>query len=229
MGQQQVLGRGAKIYVARPPSADFRGVLTPQTITVTTGAAAAAISITVAALTQPVIASTEYPGFLTFTDPITGVERLAEITESADIGDTTLTVAPLKRAISADSTALHPVLLSARTSTNFTPNLNNIDSITFDNEGYNDGLVTQAGYTSSAPGNFLPLDAGVMTCMEAVNQFSNVYLEIRLKAPEGYTSGWHFKGIAGVTGFPIEVPADNIITASPDFTWRGKPKILRPA
>ena len=229
MGQQQVLAKSTKIYVARPPSADFRGILTPQTITVTTAAAAAATSITVTALTQPIIASADYPGFLTFTDPVTGVERLAEITDSADIGDTTLTVAPLKRAISSDSTALHPVLLSARTSANFTPNLNNIDSITFDNDGYNDGLVSQAGYTSSAPGNFLPLDAGLMTCMEAVKQFSNVYLEIRLKAPEGYASGWQFKGIAGVTGLPIDVPADNIITASPEFTWRGEPKILRPA
>jgi len=229
MGQQLVLAKGAKIFVARPPSADFRGVLIPQTVTVTTAAAAAAVSITVTALTQPIIADADYPGFLTFTDPITGVERLAEITATSDIGDTTLTVAPLKREIGAGFTALHPVLLSARTSTNFTPTLNNIESITFDSDGFNDGLVTQAGYTSSAPGNFLPLDAGLMTCMEAVAQFSNVYLEIRLKAPEGYATGWQFKGIAGVTGLPIEVPADNIVTASPEFSWRGQTVIQRPA
>lgn len=229
MGNNLVIGRGTKVFVARPPSSDFRGVLTPQTITVSAVAAAGATSITVAALTEPVIASADYPGFLTFTDPVTGIERLAIVTDTADIGDTTLTVEALKREIPAGATAILPVLLSARTSTNFTPNLNNVDSITFDNSGFNNGIVTQAGYTSSAPGNFLPLDAGLLTCMEAVKQFGNVYLEIRLKAPEGYTSGWQFKGIAGVTGFPIEVPADGVISASPEFTFRGEPKILRPA
>lgn len=228
MGQQVIIGRGTKVFVARPPSVDFRGVLTPQTITATTGAAASATTITVTALTQPISASANYPSFLTFTHPDTGVERLAVLTETADIGDTTLTVEPLKREIPAGAQATNPVVLSARTSTNFTPSLNNIDVQTFDNSGYADGLVTGASFASSAPGNFLPLDAGLLTCQEAVKQFANVYLEIRLKAPEGYASGWEYKGIAGVTGFPIEVPADAVITASPDFAWRGEPKILRP-
>ena len=229
MGQQIIIGRGTKVFVARPPSVDFRGVLTPQSVTATAGAAAGATTITVTALTQPIPASLDYPAFLTFTHPDTGIERLAVLTESSDTGDTTLTVEGLKREIPAGAVAIFPVLLSARTSTNFTPNLNNIDVNTFDNNGFSDGTVTSAGYTSSAPGNFLPLDAGLMTCTEAVKNFANVYLEIRLKAPEGYTTGWQYKGIAGVTGFPIEVPASEIITASPEFTWRGEPKILRPA
>lgn len=229
MALKMVLGRGTKIFVARAPSEDFRGAIAPQTVTVTAPAAAAAITLTIDPLTAPIVASPDYPAFITFIDPITGVERLAEVTETADVGDITLTITPLKRAISDNATGEYPVILSARTSANFTPTLNNVDSVTFDNNGYNDGLVSQAGYTTSTPGNFLPLDAGVMTCIEAVKNFANIYLAIVLKAPEGYATGWQYKGIAGVTGMPIEIPADGIIVASPEFTWRGEPIIQRPA
>lgn len=226
---QIITGLKSQVKVAKPPSFDFRGVMIPQTVTVTAPAVAAAITLTVEALTQPIVASPEYPVFLTFTDPIIGIERLAEVTENADIGDVSLTINPLKRDITDNSAAVYPVILAARTSANFTPTLNNIDSITFENSGFGDGVVTNASYASSAPGNFLPLDAGLMTCMEAVKQFANVYLSIELMPPEGYLTGWQFKGIAGVTGLPIEIPADNIITATLEFTWRGEPIIQRPA
>lgn len=221
-----VLGRGSKINVAllQPGSTS---PIAPQTVTLAAAAAAAAISLTVEALDAPIAASDQAPSFLSFIDA-NGEESFATVTASAAAGATTLTVEPLRKAIAADAAAEYPARLSGRTSANFEPNIQDQEINTFDSDGFETGIVTKVGYQFSCDGNFLPLDAGVRSCFHAVNNFGSLWVIYSMPVPAGYTTGYTFKGVAAVTGMPIQNPADNFITANLTFKFRGQPIISVP-
>lgn len=223
-----VIGRGSEVAVALLPK-DSRAEIVTQTITIGGPAAAAATSLTVAALTNRIAASSTDPVFLSFVDAIDQTDRFVKVTEVANSGAASLTVAALKKAIANGSIAQYPARLQARTSASISTNANDVTTTVFDSGAYEDGVVSQIGYGVSCPGNFLPLDAGFRTCFHAFNELREVWLTIKLPVPEGYTSGYVFKGAASVTNCPIEIPADNIITASIDFKYRGKIQIVEPA
>ena len=223
-----IIGRGSEVTVALLPK-DSRAEIVPQTITLGAAAAAAASSLTVAALASPLLASATDPLFLSFIDALDETDRFVKVTAPAADGATSLTVAALKKALATASTAQYPARLQARTSASISTNANDVTSTTFDTGAYEDGVVTQIGYGVSCPGNFLSLDAGFRTCFHAFNELREVWLTIKLPVPEGYTNGYIFKGAAAVTNCPIEIPADNIITASIDFKYRGKLQIVEPA
>lgn len=230
MANPFIIGRGSEVTIALLEPG-VREEVVPQTITVgATSAAALATSITVVALTEPLVASVDSPVFLAFEDAVTGGERFVKVTAPAADGATTLTVEPLKRAIAPASTARHPVKLQARTSADITPTANNVTSSTFDQDGYVDGIVASLEYGLSCPGNFLQLDAGLRTALFALNEFREVWVTLKLPSPgAGYTSGYIFKGAASVTGLPIADPADGIVTANTDFSFRGKLTVIEPA
>lgn len=222
-----LIGRGTKVGVASMEPG-LRTSIADQTITLGAAAAAAATSLTVTALDEPLYASADHPAYLAFVDATDEADRFVKVVAPAIAGATTLTVAPLKRAIANGSEAVHPVLLQARTSADLNTNANDITTTTFDTGGYQDGIVAQIGYGVTCPGNFLPTDAGYRTCLTAFNEFLEVFLSIELPKPGGYTSGFIFRGAASVTNCPLTVPADGIITANVDFQFRGKLEIVEP-
>ncbi len=229
MANQFIIGRGTKVTIALLPNG-VREEVVPQTITVgITEAAVNATTIAVTALTEPLVASVANPVFLAFEDAATGGERFVVVTAPAADGATTLTVAPLKRAISAASTAQHPVKLQARTSADLSTTANDVTSTTFDGSGYVDGIVASIGYGLSCPGNFLQLDAGFRTAFFAFNEFREVWITLEMPNPgAGYTKGYIFKGAASVTDLPITDPADGIIQANVTFAMRGKLEVVEP-
>lgn len=223
-----VIGRGSEVTVALLPKGS-RAEIVPQTITLGAAAAANATSLTVAALTRPLLASAADPVFLSFVDALDQTDRFIKITSPANSGATSLTITALKKAMADASTAHYPAKLQARTSASINSNANNIDSITFDSSGYGDGVVSQVSFTVSCPGNYLPLDAGFRTCLFAFQEFREVWLTVKTPVPEGYTSGYVYKGAASVTNCPLEIPADGLISCNLEFSWRGKIEIVEPA
>lgn len=229
MANPFIIGRGSEVTIALLEPG-VREEVVPQTITVgITEAAALATTITVTALTEPLVASLLSPVFLAFEDAVTGGERFVKVTAPAADGATTLTVEPLKRAIAPASTARHPVKLQARTSADLSTTANDITSSTFDQDGYVDGIVASIGYGLSCPGNFIQLDAGFRTAFFAFNEFREVWVTLKMPTPGGgYTSGYIFKGAASVTDLPIADPADGVISANATFSFRGKLIIEEP-
>ena len=221
-----VLGRGSRINVAllQPGSTS---PIVPQTVALASGAAAAAISLTVEALEQPIAASAAAPSYLSFVDA-NGEEGFATVTASAAAGATTLTVEPLRKAIAVSSTAEYPARLSGRTNANFEPNIQDQEINTFDSDGFETGIVTKVGYQFSCDGNFLPLDAGIRACFHAVNNFGSLWVIYQMPVPAGYMTGYTFKGVAAVTAMPIQNNAENFVTANLTFKFRGQPIILVP-
>lgn len=222
-----VIGRGTKVTVALLPDGS-RASIAPQVITLSAAAAAQDANLSVSALTGPIVASLADPVFLTFEAP-DGTDRFVKVVASAAAGATSLTVEPVRLAIPSASIADYPVRLLSRTSVDITPNANDITTDTFENDGYEDGIVTKIGYGINCPGNFLPLDAGYRTCVKAFNEFREVYLSIELPAPAGYAHGYIYRGVAGVTNAPLKAPADGVISADLDFKTRGKIEIIEPS
>jgi hypothetical protein len=190
---------------------------------------AAATSLTVTALTAPLAATADDPVYLMFVDAANNTEKLVQVTANAAVGATSLTVAALDAAIANASTAIYPVKLAARTAANLNPNANDIETTTFDDDGYSDGVVTKLGYSISCPGNYLPTDAGYLTCIDAFNNFKEVFLTLELPKPTGYAKGFIFKGFAAVTNAPLDTPAEGIVQANLEFKFRGKPIITKPS
>lgn len=230
MANQFIIGRGTKVTIALLPLG-VREEVVPQVITVgATEAAAAATTITVAPLTEPIFASPTSPVFLAFEDAVTGGERFVKVVANAADGATTLTVEALKRAIAPDSTSVYPVKLQARTSADLSTTSNDVTSTTFDSGGYVDGIVASIGYGLSCPGNFLQLDAGFRTAFFAFNEFREVWIALEMPNPgAGYTKGYVFKGAASVTDCPISDPADGVVSANVSLAMRGKLTIVEPA
>lgn len=223
-----IIGRGSEVTVALLPKGS-RASIVEQTVTLGAAATAAATSLTVAALAEPLSASADSPIFLSFVDAVDETDRFVKVTAPAADAATSLTVAALKKAIAVASTAQYPVKLQARTSADINTNANDTTTTTFDSGGYEDGIVTQIGYGVSCPGNFLSLDAGFRTCFYAFNEFREVWLTLKLPKPEGYTNGYVFKGAAAVTNCPLTIPADGIVQANLEFKFRGKLDIVEPA
>lgn len=224
-----IIGRGTKVHVALlPPGSNTE--IVPQTITSSALAAAAATSLSVEAITEALTASSAYPIFLSFADAVDGTDKPAKVVANAADSATSLTVATLVKAINDGSTAEYPVKLHARTGVDINPNANDTTTQTFDDDGYETGVVTRLGYGVSCPGNFLSMDAGFKTCFYAFNEFkNNIWLRIELPAPDGYTTGYVFKGSARVTNMPLNVPAGEIVTCNIEFKFNGKPTIVDPS
>ena len=220
-----ITGKGTVVRVS--PLQGNRVAPIAQTITLNGAAVANANSLTVEALTGKIDTSAELPVYVNFTDA-DGNESLVKITADAIATATTLTVAALDKAIADNATAELPVKLLARTAANISTNSSDTTSTTFDTGAYEDGLMTSIGYGVSCPGNFLSQDAGWRTCFQAFNELKEVWLEVALPKPAGYSKGYVFKGPASVTNCALDIPADGVITSPVDFKFRGKITIVEP-
>lgn len=119
------IGRGSEVTVALLPVGS-RSEIPEQTVTLGAAAAALANTLTVTALAEPITASVASPIFLSFVDAVDEADRFVKVVAPAAAGATSLTVEPLRRAISDTSTAVHPVKLQARTSADLNTTSNDV-------------------------------------------------------------------------------------------------------
>ncbi len=228
------LGRGSKILVA--PIGANRIIPESTVFAVTTAASAAATSLDVSlspATTRVIEASTTTPLYLNFTDP-DGISHLVIVTADIPAGATaTLTVAALKKDIPLTADAPYPIVLQKRTSANITSDDQTSDVITFDNDGWGDKVTTLLNNGIDASGFYDALDAGWNTCWRARLQGNEsgkgeVYVEVQLPIPPGYTTGHIVKMFSGIDDMPIEIPPADIINSNITFMNRGPVTFVDP-
>lgn len=222
------IGRGTKIRVAPLNSCDR---VFPEDTVFTASAAVLATGTSVTVTMAPAITrAIKAPIWLLFIDS-TGKETPVKVVSDVAVGATTLTILAPKKSIISGATAAYPVLLKHRTNANFTSADNQVDIMTFDNEGWKDQITTMLGNGLSASGYFSSTDPGVRTVSYCRDNFKELYVELELPKPgcdNTYTKGFVFKGFAGVQGFPVEVPSDNIINTNLELTFRGPVTTVEP-
>ena len=86
-----IIGRGSEVTVALLPKGS-RAEIVPQTITLGAIGAAAASSLTVAALASPILASATDPVFLSFVDALDETDRFVKVTAGAAAAATSSSV-----------------------------------------------------------------------------------------------------------------------------------------
>lgn len=218
------LGRGTKIYIGLLPLNSTAEPTSAPTITEDgTGVAAGATSIGLsAALGAGVfIPSGQY---LTFTDS-NDEATVVQLTDDAEAGDTSLTVAATQKAIAASATSEFPVRLRGRTAANLSSDGNLTEVTDFESDGYSRGIITSVGQSLDIPGNFLPDDAGVRTAQYSLREQRQVYLWLEQSQDiPGSTTGEQNKGPGSITSFGQDTPADGVMTANMGFTFFGKPE-----
>jgi hypothetical protein len=222
-----VIGRGTKIRVA--PIGRDRIFPEATTFTVGADAAASATSLTVTftpEITRPIPASVNNPLYLNFTET-SGIQHLVKVTADIATNATTLTTAALKKAIKQNATAPFPVILAKRTNASLTDQDAEADVNVFENDGWKDSVTTMLGNGLELNGFYDPLDAGFNLCQFARLNFSEIYCELELKAPEGYTKGMIVKMFSGVK-MPIEIVSDNLINANISLMSRGPVTFIDP-
>lgn len=226
MSTNFVIGKGTKLYVYLP-GAD--PTVEPVAATPTVGAAGSpkgATTVTIA----PLPAGTLIPSgtYLNFQEA-NGAEKIARLTADAVGGDTALDVAPLPEAVGAGATADWPLRLRGRTNANLDRTGNRVTAITFDDDGYENGLTSSISNGLTTDGNWLPLDAGYATVEYAFNELKEVYIKLELPVPSSaYSKGRVYKGPASITGMPLAASADGVITGNVSLSLNGKPTIDDP-
>jgi len=220
-----LVGRGSSVQIALIQSG--QRVIPPTTV-FTTGSAAASgatsISVTFTPeISVPLIA----PLWLNFIDP-SGKSYLAQVTGNVATNATTLTVEDLHAGIPAGSTASYPPILGTRESANLTDADKDADIMVFENAGWQDSLTTMLGNGLDLNGFYSPEDAGWNTALYARLNFLEVFFQISLPVPPGYTTGQIIQGF-GAVKMPLEVPADGIIKANISLKSRGPLTFVAPS
>lgn len=228
-----IVGRGTEVRVAIMHECQR---IIPEvfklTVDVTPGAAAAT-SLSVALdltytpgspPTQDVYAAADSPIYLTFTEA-NGREHLVEVVDIITAGATaTLTTSPLLKDIPVGAVAHYPPILAARTASNLSANDQTADVMTFDNEGWQDSVTTMLGNGLELPGFYTPSDAGWNSALHARFHTKEMFFQLKLPTPgcdDTYARGHVFR-LFGAVDMPLNVPADNIITADISTNSRGK-------
>lgn len=222
-----VIGRGTKLYVALLPVGDetepaeltltttnsvtAKGVSGPVTITLS-GAVAAG---------KRIVAG----NFLNFVDEATGKEVLVELTADVEPTDTTIEVAIVPEDIPASAVATFPMRLKGRTAANLDRSGNTTSVVDFENEGYSTSVQTSIEQGFSAPGSFLPTDAGFATCEKAFEDLRQIYVWLELpKTSAAYSKGRVYHGPCAISNLPLEIPADGALTGNLEGAFNGKPR-----
>lgn len=225
MSKSFIIGRGTKVFIAMPgPDASVE----PVAGTVTLGAAATKGATSLTVTISPAGVLIPAGSYLQFV-AANGKEVPVRVNAAATDTSTTLTVNAIPEDIPNGSVAAWPVLLRARETANVSRQGNRVNSFTFDNEGYEDGLTASITNGITANGNYLPLDAGYRMAEEAFLNLKEVYVWIQLPPPSSaYSSGAVYKGRASITSIPLDIPADNIVKANIEMAFNGKPTFLNP-
>lgn len=172
--------------------------------------------------------------FLTFVDPASGEEILAEVIDGS-LTSTGATV-NIKKDLPAGAKAVYPSKLGGRASVNLASEDETAEVENFDNDGWKDYVMTALGQTVSTTGPYMALDAGYLNAMRARLDYQNggtgkVALIVELPAPnfcpgdDTYSHGLRFKGVATVSNIPIESGAKAVIQGNIDFQFTGPVEI----
>lgn len=225
-GTSFVIGKGTKVKIALLPVGSR---VKPQDTTLTTAASitakdvdgAATITLSAALPAGTLIAAGNYLGFKA---PTTGATVLVQLAADAVAGDTDIDVVSIPEAIAASSVAEFPLRLSGRTNANLGRSGNRTSSVSFDDDGYSDGLTTSIEQTLSMGGNWLPTDAGFCTAELCLTELRESWIILELpKISDAYSKGRVYEGPGSITSLPLEIGADSIITGAIEATFNGKP------
>lgn len=160
--------------------------------------------------------------FLCYYDFGTGEERLVEVTANADVGATSLTVAPLKEALYAGMVAEYPPYLWDRTDASTDRSYTDATVTTFNTGGAVDGVPTTIEKTMSLPGIYYYYNAAYWTALKSAEDQAFIYVKRRRPAPgTGFIHGGITEGRALVTSAPDAAPADNFVNADLEIAFRG--------
>jgi len=192
---------------------------TDQTVTVATGGGAKG------ATAIPVTATTEdmYVGqALAFVDS-DGKETIAQLSEDALVGATSLTVFPLPEAVPEAATAEFPAKVVERSGVNFSDSANVAETQTGDSGGNTRSIISGfAARTITADGIETDYNAGLKTCRYAYRNRQQVYGRIEYPAPNAnYLKGKQIYGVFHVNSMAIDASADAQITAPVELTSDG--------
>lgn len=219
-----VLGKGTKVEIALLP---LGSRVEPKRTTVTLAAEAVKDVTGGATIAIPVLgAGVLIPAgsYLAFVAPTSGKTVIVQTTADAKEGDATLEVVSIPETIISESVANYPLRLSARTAANLGRTAQRTSSITFDDDGYSDGLASSIEQTLECPGNWLPLDAGFATAEYGFTELREIYMWLTLpKISDAYSKGRVYSGPGSITGLPLGIPADGVITGNISLTFNGKP------
>lgn len=151
-----------------------------------------------------------------------GTEYLLQLTATAAVAATSLSVAALDESIPAGSQIGYPVEFFDRTSADSNETGNTAEFTTFNSGGKTDGVVTSTANEGTLGGNFFERCPGASTAQYA----SSLGLEVWLKLidPE-YRSGWSRRteeGAAVITSRNKARPVDGFITNELSYKFYGQ-------
>ena len=198
-----------------------------NTLTTSGGATAkGSTSITISAVpTDVTIPSGSY---LVFTDA-TGNAVMVRTSAIAVPTDTTLTVEATPAAIADASTAKFPVVFGGRTNAGVDVTGNTVTSSPFEEGGFETVNATTQSSSISFDGNFLETDAGVWTAIRSLLDKTATGGWITRPAPDSrYQRGTQFSGQIVITGTPVDIPSDGIVTLNVAASFTGAPVISEP-
>ena len=211
-----VAGKKIQVFVALFMSGQPLTEFAAQTLTVdVAGAAKGATSIPLSgALTSPVNAGQ----YLTFADA-NDVEKLAQVTAFADVGETSLTVAALDEAIDAADVSQYPPYLWDRTDASINRSIAYDTVETFNTGGNEDGTPGTTTGSLTLPGLEYHYNAAARTLEYAVQNSEFVYFRYEKPIPSSaFLAGEVVEGRAGVESFDSAAPAAGAVTN--DFTLK---------
>jgi hypothetical protein len=107
-----------------------------------------------------------------------GIEMVAKLTQDALPGATSVTIAPLKKAIAGGARAEFPAYVWDRTGVNLSRTFNNSTTSTFNTGANRDGTPSGAEKDLEAPGVFNAKNAGYLTALAAANDEAFVRVKI---------------------------------------------------
>lgn len=189
-----------------------------QTVTVGTDAVKGATSITVSATTEDM-----YIGqALAFVDA-DGKETIAQLSDDALTGTTSLTVFALPETVPAAATAQFPAKVVERSGVNLSDSANIAETQTGDSAGNTRSIVSGfAARTITADGIETDYNAGLKTCRYAYRNRQQVYARIEYPAPNAnYIKGKQVYGVFHVNAMNVDASADAQITAPVELTSDG--------
>jgi hypothetical protein len=204
----------------------------PQSFTATTSGVTAAGDAETVNLSAALPANVRVPeGTVLGAVSPAGETYLIYLTEPAIAGENSLT-GDVPVAIPSGSTIAYPLRLKGRTQASINRQGTRTASVSFDNDGYDQGLVTGASASFSLNGNYLPNDPGYATAEllfeQQLTNGASAYVWIELpKTRAGSTKGKTYHGRASLLTVPIDGAGGGIYTGNITGNFEGKPSINR--
>ena len=224
---QTGVGDKVKVFVALLPKGSR---VAPTNVTVTVASGGAGI------ITDTDLGVTALSGAIAKGTPLlfSGGAK-AVLSADAAIGDTTIFVEALQRAVAVAETATFTAKTRLLGGTQADLSLENTttDVLIFeDTGGYSDGAVTGSGWSISWSAQEL-LDDSTFDMIEynarSANSGQEIYIWHESPTPTGFTTGRTYHGPCIIEGFDMSRPSDGLLTYSCTFKGRGTPNFARPA